>query len=136
VTLTPGAYLKHRRTAAGLSVADVAGRLASEPRTAEHARAHWLELVEADVQPLGLSTVVALQGVFAFDLSVLLALEELAQGRLPRRGEPALCRICACSWHDACATPGGGCSWVERDLCSACATPAPSPPAPAAAIAA
>lgn len=28
------------------------------------------------------------------------------------------CRICGCTWHNACP---GGCYWVETDLCSKCA---------------
>ena len=34
-----------------------------------------------------------------------------------------ICRECGCTDHDACWTPlrGDGCSWVEPDLCSACA---------------
>ena len=34
-----------------------------------------------------------------------------------------VCRQCGCTEHDACWTPpwGEGCSWVEPDLCSACA---------------
>lgn len=28
------------------------------------------------------------------------------------------CRVCGCTWDRACP---GGCHWVERDLCSACA---------------
>lgn len=30
------------------------------------------------------------------------------------------CRVCSCTDWDACE---GGCSWVEKDLCSACAPP-------------
>lgn len=35
-----------------------------------------------------------------------------------------ICRGCGCSQHDACPPT---CSWVEPDLCSACAPPAPRP---------
>jgi hypothetical protein len=31
------------------------------------------------------------------------------------------CRECGCTEHDACITKGTPCSWVEDDLCSACA---------------
>jgi len=27
------------------------------------------------------------------------------------------CRVCGCTWDNACA---GGCAWVEKDLCSEC----------------
>lgn len=45
--------------------------------------------------------------------------ERLAAGVGPWPGpEPASCRVCGCTDERACA---GGCSWVEADLCSACA---------------
>lgn len=31
--------------------------------------------------------------------------------------EEAKCRVCGCTWDNACQ---GGCYWVEEDLCSAC----------------
>lgn len=35
-----------------------------------------------------------------------------------RREKFRYCRVCGCSEHDACER---GCSWVDADLCSACA---------------
>jgi hypothetical protein len=32
-----------------------------------------------------------------------------------------MCRICGCTDAEACSTAEGPCSWVEPDLCSACA---------------
>ena len=121
MTLTPGAYLKHRRTAAGLSIADVAARLATEPRWPEHIRAEQLELIEADVLAPSFQTIVALRAVFRFDLTVLERLVAIHAGADLRA--PRLCRICACSEHDACLDGQGGCSWVEQDLCTACLGP-------------
>jgi hypothetical protein len=34
---------------------------------------------------------------------------------------PRKCRVCGCTNDKACITPEGPCSWVEWDLCSACA---------------
>lgn len=31
------------------------------------------------------------------------------------------CRVCGCTWNNACMTEFGPCYWVEDDLCSACA---------------
>lgn len=31
------------------------------------------------------------------------------------------CRVCGCTWKNACMTPDGPCHWVGPDLCSACA---------------
>lgn len=122
--LTPGSYLKHRRQAAHLSIVDVAHRIGTEPRTAEHSRGEWLELIEADAAPMTLTTIVALRQVFSFDIHVLWTLEQIAQGVMI--AAPQLCRICACSEWDACSSAHRvTCSWVEDDLCSACALVAP-----------
>jgi len=32
------------------------------------------------------------------------------------------CRVCGCTDYDPCITDEGPCSWVEKDLCSACCT--------------
>lgn len=114
--LTPGAYLKARRCAAHLDVDDVAFNLVCDPRQPEHARAEWLRLIEADVQPASFATIVALQEVFAFDLDVLAQLQAIALGIGSLDGPPRLCRICAAS----------GAPWAEADLCHACHHPAPA----------
>ncbi len=33
-------------------------------------------------------------------------------------GDEQQCRVCGCTWYTPCE---GGCSWVEKDLCSKCA---------------
>ncbi|RSV15173.1 hypothetical protein CA235_09560 [Sphingomonas sp. ABOLF] len=83
--LTPGAYIKRQREAAGLSIADVAARLATEPRTAEHTRAEWIELIEADETPLLFMTVVVLSTVFPIDMRQLVELVkvQLQDGSAP-----------------------------------------------------
>lgn len=120
---TPGAYLKMRRQAAGFSLADVAALLHTEPHgTPEHQRIEQLQLIEADVLGMTLTTIVALRQVFCFDQQVLWTLEELRQGNTDL--VPRLCRICACSDLDACANAFHiNCHWVESDLCSAHALP-------------
>lgn len=128
--LTPGAYLKHRRQAAGLAIADVARAVETEPRIAEHLRGELIELIEADAQPMTLTTIVALRVAFRFDIEALFAFE-LARLAGLETAAPRVCRICACSERDPCmVTPRGGewtdrhpCGWVTRDLCSACSTP-------------
>ncbi len=116
--MTPGAYLKHRRTAHGLGIHDVAAALATEPRLAEHVRAEWLEKIEADIVPMSFDTIVALRRAFAFDLDILAQLAAIAM-HAPVE-PPRLCRICACSEADACLGHQGPCTWVEQDLCSTC----------------
>ena len=116
--MTPGAYLKHRRTAAGLGIHDVAAALATEPRLAEHVRAEWLEKIEADIVPMAFDTIVALRRAFTFDLDILACLAAIELGAPVE--PPRLCRICACSEADACLSHQGACSWVKQDLCSTC----------------
>lgn len=120
--MTPGAYLKYRRTAAGLGLHDVAATVATEPRLAEHVRGAWIERIEADVAPMSLNTIVALRRAYRFDLEVLAQLAAIAMHL--RVQPPRLCRICACSDADPCLDYRGPCSWVGQDLCSACFTPA------------
>lgn len=36
---------------------------------------------------------------------------------------PGACRVCGCTWNNPCPD---GCSWVEDDLCSACAEGGPN----------
>ncbi len=122
--MTPGAYLKHRRTAAGLDLHDVAAALATEPKLAEHVRASWIERIEADIVPMSFSTIVALRRSFRFDLDVLAQLAAIAM-HSPIE-PPRLCRICACSEADSCLGHCGACSWVDEDLCSACFTYEPA----------
>jgi hypothetical protein len=52
-------------------------------------------------------------------------LGEIAGELLKRAGVQA-CRKCGCSELDACECDGGGCSWIEPDLCSACAELTPA----------
>lgn len=126
MVLTPGAYLRHRRHAAKLSVADVAGRFQTRPRWSELDRIDWLGRIEADVEQPTFRTLVALQACFSFDMDVLSDLVRIAHGAPV--DAPRLCRICACSERDACVVGGEGCSWADHDLCSACATPEPPQP--------
>lgn len=123
MTLTPGAYLKHRRTAAGLSVADVAAQLRTDPRTAIEGRAEWLALIEADVMPMTWSTIVVLRMAFPFDIGVMeeLSLLQLGYDFPP----PRLCRICACSEECPCDPQ---CAQTSTDLCSRCFFPATQHP--------
>ncbi|WP_416366480.1 helix-turn-helix domain-containing protein [Sphingomonas aurantiaca] len=74
MTLTPGQYLRTRREAAGLSIADVAERIATVPRWAQHLRRGWLAQIESDQMPASFNTIVVLHQVMQFDLAVLVAL--------------------------------------------------------------
>ena len=118
MTLTPGAYLKRRRIASGRSLPDVAARLQTEPHITARERAEWLEAMEADVAPLSLRTVVALHEVIPFDLLLLAQLVRVQLGLAI--GAPRMCRVCACSEHDACTTHAPG-AWADDETCPTCA---------------
>lgn len=114
MTLTPGQYLRKRREAAGLSIDDVAERILTVPRWAEHLRRGWLEQIEADEMPATFNTIVVLHQVMQFDLRILVALS------VEGEDAPRLCASCACSEADPCVDHSGPCSWASNDLCSAC----------------
>jgi hypothetical protein len=130
---TPGGYIKARRCAGGLSIEDVAAKLPTVPRDAEHDRIAWLKLIEADVQPMRPSTVDALETLIDFDREVLGALDAIAIGAMDPAFAPQVCRICACSELDPCWTESGEpCAWEEPDLCTDCHHPGPATPTAAA----
>ena len=128
--MSPGTYLRKRREAAGLTLADVAAALATEPRWSEIDRLAWLTAIERDVSPLALLDGSALMRVFPFDQTVLTHLQLGPPGlETPRF---MLCQECACSAFDACRGDGPACHWAAPGLCSRCAdrlteTPAPAP---------
>ena len=112
--MTPGLYLRTRREAAGLSIDDVAERIETVPRWAQHLRRGWLEQIESDEMPAIFNTIVVLSQVVQFDLGVLVALS------VEGHDAPRLCCVCACSEADPCVGHSGPCTWVDVDLCSAC----------------
>lgn len=126
---TSGTYLHKRRLAAGLSIEEVAARVAAMSwqlglDASDPARlAAFLREVEADNNNLTYGAAITLRGVFAFDVEVhwhLLVQRFDPESRdLPR---PKLCRQCACSFHDACEVDGQPCAWSDADptLCTAC----------------
>lgn len=111
--LTAGAYLRKRREAAKLSIAEIAAGCAL-PINRE-GFAMLLERVEADDDVLGDVSLERVSGAMRIDPSVYM---NLAAG-LP--AGTTLCRECCCSWNDACTSRSGNCSWAEPDLCSRCA---------------
>ncbi|KKI18242.1 hypothetical protein XM50_14295 [Sphingomonas sp. Ag1] len=122
VLFTPGSYLKTRRTAQLLTLQDVAARIPTIPRDAEHDLIAWLERIEADLVPASINTIDALHSAYRFDRSVLAALAAIARGERDPIHTPRICRICACSWRQPCTYDHVACAWVAgEDLCTACA---------------
>lgn len=120
MTLTPGAYLKCRRTADHKSYEDVVHVIETDPAMSQAERVAWVKMIEADVVAVRWSTIVALRQCYPFDLSVLERLSLISDGYdLPM---PRLCRICAASDTGplGIAVPAWG--WDKPDLCISCAS--------------
>lgn len=114
--LTPAAYLRLRREAAGLSIRHVAGMLAREADQVATA----LDLVHALETPGNTArrreTLESLRDVFAFDIDVY---HQLADE--PADRHPAVCRGCGCSEWDGCMDGDhGACSWATPTACTRC----------------
>lgn len=119
--MTPGEYLALRRGAAGLTLAQVAARLQTEPRLDERGRLQLLGQIESSAVPANAFTLAALRACFRFDSVVYDALADRHFGRfaaLPPA--PRICIGCGCTEHDACRHGFGACHWVAADRCSAC----------------
>lgn len=120
--LTPGQYIAKRRAAAGLSIADVAAEIGTDPRLGEIDRTAWLNRIEADVAPVTLDVFAALHDCFPMDPTALQRLIDLRDLPNDYAEAPRLCRICACSEFDPCvADHMNFCGWAGHDLCTACA---------------
>jgi transcriptional regulator with XRE-family HTH domain len=121
MTISPGAFLKLRRTAAGLSVADLAAKLVTEPRMAEHLRAEWIELIEADITPASFNTIVSLRHCYPFSLNILEELSAIGLGL--NLAPPQICRICG--WNYDERDPADDCeeapTEIVQGICSGCA---------------
>lgn len=115
----PGIYLAMRRAAAGLTIADVAARIGTEPHIPEHRRVEWIASIETNAGAATIHTLSALRRVYPFSFDALAGLAAIADGEA--RIAPRLCRICACSEPDPCIDEdGNACSWSDEDLCSDC----------------
>lgn len=125
--MTPGAYLKKRREAAGLSIAHVAQAVAAlpwairVPSSGEIAQlVAALERAETDRDNITVPQAELLRNAFRFDIEIYERLLWAHYGDVEAGPLPQLCRVCACSWCDPCIDQGLPCNWVTSDLCSAC----------------
>jgi len=113
--MTPAAYLRLRREAAGLTLDDVATRLAPQIVN-RHTAYALIRLWEADGVVAEIADVIRLRAVFRFDVTVYRQLVEEPADRHPR-----ICRSCACSQDDACIDgAAGSCAWSSDDFCTRC----------------
>jgi len=113
--VTPAAYLRLRREAAGLSVRTVAGMLARNANDVAHA----LDLINALETPGNTArrpeTLENLRDVFPFDPDVYRQLATAAADQHPR-----ICRGCGCSQWDPCGNSHNACAWATDKACTVC----------------
>ena len=120
--MTPGAYLRRRREAAGLSIEEVATLMASPSGVSSHAfDAATVGMIERDqlVPPIELLARVASAVRLDRYTFILLGFGRAAE----------ICRDCGCSALDACIDEHSGehCAWADRGpaadgtrLCTTC----------------
>jgi transcriptional regulator with XRE-family HTH domain len=114
--LTPGAYLKARRLVAGLTIAEVAAQLRTEPHLHEVDLIDWIRRIEADAVPASPEMLAALRALFPFHLDTLGVLAAVARGELPFSAAPTLCALCgSMSDNDALDL-----TWTDPVGCPAC----------------
>ena len=115
--LTPDAYLRTRRIAAGLSRDDVARRMATSGQDASIAGNLVRSLETPGVRARLRATLDRLRTVFPFDPDVYHQLHNA-----PPSAHPRICRRCGVSAWDMETAPGvdaGG--WHDDATCNACA---------------
>jgi len=122
-SLAAGAYLRKRREAARLTIADVAtiitGLLEDDARTIDLMLV--LDRVESGDSPCPPELLDNLGHAIRFVPEIYAAL-------LAGTGVPPICRDCACSWTDPCVhSDGEACAWAQPDLCTACAVTSGAP---------
>lgn len=141
--ISPGTYLRKRREAAALSIGAAARNLVMLPSVRRMATQHdvirlqgQLAGFEADLAYMAPEAARILVQAFTFDPWIYEQLFSLHHAGAEAGGQfglpvPRICRVCACSWHDACLTSlGQPCAWSDHDpeLCTACAAkPVPAP---------
>lgn len=114
--LTPAAYLRLRRKAAGVSIANAARRLA--PNNVGEASA-LIALLETDgAAARYVETLHGLRDAFPFDVDLYVQLRDA-----PADAHPRVCRGCGCSHWNPCvaADDTGTCGWASDDACTRCA---------------
>lgn len=114
--LSPAAYLHLRRVAAGLSVDQVAERLAPRARDRAEATALIYLLETAGVRARHAETLHMLRAIFPLDPEVY---RQLAED--PAERHPRICRSCGSSHWDPCTAGDECCAWATLTCCTRCA---------------
>jgi len=113
--LTPAAYLRLRRAAAGVSVSDAARRIA--PNNQADATRLIRQLETDGTAARYVETIHGLRDAYALDVDVYLQLRDA-----PADVHPRICTGCGCSHWDPCGLPddGGSCAWTNDTTCTRC----------------
>jgi len=122
--ITPGAYLKARRLVAGMTIAEVAAWLRTEPHLHEVDLIDWIKRIEADAVPASAEMIVALRAIFRFDPDILPLLGAVARGELPVGAAPRLCGLCGSQPGDIIPAHM---TWTDPVKCPVCTTFGPVP---------
>lgn len=113
--ITPAGYLRLRRNAAGVSVADAARRIAPNNQ-AEGAA--LIRLLETDGSAARyVETIYALKEAYPLDVDVYVQLRDTAPD-----AHPKICTSCGCSHWDPCVASddAGTCSGSSDTTCTRC----------------
>ncbi len=82
-TITPGAYVRIRREALGLSLEDLALMLMTVPGVSAHRRVQWLAMIESGAEEISVCVALALHDTIALDLRMLAYWMAIAEGAKP-----------------------------------------------------
>lgn len=128
--MTPGTYLKLRREATHVPLGMLVIQLTGMPDRIRHVTyedrmrmLRHLVAAEADQVIVTVPQAALIRRAVPFDITVYeKLLQRHLEGPFSAAPEPRVCIGCGCSWHDACVTDAGPCSWssAEADRCSAC----------------
>ena len=117
--LTPAAYLRLRRKAAGMSIEQVVARITPDLKHRADARTLITMLEDDGTKARRRETLDWLEGAFPFDGNVYVQL-----ATEPADRHPQVCRGCGCSHWDPCVASDGltHCTWaVPNNLQEHCA---------------
>lgn len=115
--LTPAAYLRLRRNAAGVSIEQVAARIAPALHDRSNARL-LIEMLETDgSRARDRQTIDRLAAAYPLDPDVYFQLVNEPADR-----HPPVCRGCGCSHWDPCNAGDGVacCAWATPTSCTRC----------------
>lgn len=128
--MPPGTYLRLRRQAAGLTIAEAARAAGFHPVGAAWFADELEDLEQGTYPGSAIIAVRTLSGAFPFDYAVWEALAEHAADPASELPVPLICTGCGCSWNDPCMDRDHGpCSWRTDFVTPATARCCYCPPA-------